>query len=291
MLSSHIDGMISHLLSRNSGKSLNSRIPERQILTMCQEAIDVLASQPPLLELSEPIRICGDIHGQYSDLLRLFRQNGFPPDTTYLFLGDYVDRGKHSLETIYQYPEHFFLLRGNHECKLINTFMGSTRNAIGGTEAFECGKLSRCFRHASFFSSCRRANSVHAWWSQSSLNSMKQLRQIRRPVDPKNPSMLIDCFGLIRILGLLVGVLTLGACLTSRVVQDGYEFFASRKLVTIFSAPHYCGQFDNAAATMYVDENLSVSFSVLRPALNRKTSTEGSSSIRSARLHKRRHRL
>ncbi|PIO57795.1 hypothetical protein TELCIR_20785, partial [Teladorsagia circumcincta] len=46
-----------------------------------------------------------------------------------------------------------------------------------------------------------------------------------------------------------------------QVVQDGYEFFANRKLVTIFSAPHYCGQFDNAAALMNVDENL-----ILRPS-------------------------
>uniref|UniRef100_A0AC35FCI8 Uncharacterized protein n=1 Tax=Panagrolaimus sp. PS1159 TaxID=55785 RepID=A0AC35FCI8_9BILA len=49
------------------------------------------------------------------------------------------------------------------------------------------------------------------------------------------------------------------------VVQDGYEFFANRRLVTIFSAPHYCGQFDNAAATMAVAEDLSCSFSVYRP--------------------------
>src|ERR1700712_641309 len=73
----------------------------------------------------------GDIHGQYFDLLRLFEYGGYPPESNYLFLGDYVDRGKQSLETIclmlsykIKFPDNFFLMRGNHECASINRIYG-----------------------------------------------------------------------------------------------------------------------------------------------------------------------
>ena len=73
----------------------------------------------------------GDIHGQYADLLNMISKAGEPGTLNYLFLGDYVDRGKQSLETIclllaykIKYPENFFLLRGNHECASINRIYG-----------------------------------------------------------------------------------------------------------------------------------------------------------------------
>lgn len=120
-----VDDFIQRLLdvgyTGKVSKSLCLKGPE--IVAICQAAREIFLSQPTLIELSPPVKIVGDVHGQYSDLIRLFEMCGFPPASNYLFLGDYVDRGKQSLETFLlllcykiKYPENFFLLRGNHEC-------------------------------------------------------------------------------------------------------------------------------------------------------------------------------
>lgn len=120
-----VDDMIQRLLDVGyTGKVSKSLcLKNAEIAGICQAAREVFLNQPTLVELSPPVKIVGDVHGQYSDLIRLFEMCGFPPAANYLFLGDYVDRGKQSLETILlllcykiKYPENFFLLRGNHEC-------------------------------------------------------------------------------------------------------------------------------------------------------------------------------
>lgn len=120
-----IDDIIQRLLDVGyTGKVSKSLcLKNSEITAICMAARDIFLSQPTLIELSPPVKIVGDVHGQYSDLIRLFEMCGFPPSANYLFLGDYVDRGKQSLETILlllcykiKYPENFFLLRGNHEC-------------------------------------------------------------------------------------------------------------------------------------------------------------------------------
>ena len=80
-------------------------------------------SQPMLLKLHAPLTVGTDVHGQYYDLLRFMNNAGTPPHTNYLFLGDYVDRGKQSIESLclllafkIKYPNKVHLLRGNHEC-------------------------------------------------------------------------------------------------------------------------------------------------------------------------------
>jgi len=134
------------VLVRGSRPGKQVQLAEYEIRFLCTKAREIFINQPILLELEAPLKICGiyllsslclsrltagDIHGQYYDLLRLFEYGGFPPEANYLFLGDYVDRGKQSLETIclllaykIKYPENFFILRGNHECASINRIYG-----------------------------------------------------------------------------------------------------------------------------------------------------------------------
>ncbi|VDK60095.1 unnamed protein product [Cylicostephanus goldi] len=100
-------------------------------------AKQLFTSQPMMLECSVPLNVCGDIHGQLSDLVRLFDMVGWPPTVNYLFLGDYIDRGRWSIETIMlllliklKYPDNFLLLRGNHETVIVNRIYGFYEDLI-----------------------------------------------------------------------------------------------------------------------------------------------------------------
>ena len=111
--------------------SQNNQLTQEEIKILCTKSLEIFMEESVLLEISAPVNICGDTHGQYNDLLRLFEFGGRPPKTNYLFLGDYVDRGKNSIETMglllaykIKYPNNIFLLRGNHESELINHVYG-----------------------------------------------------------------------------------------------------------------------------------------------------------------------
>ncbi|VDL78634.1 unnamed protein product [Nippostrongylus brasiliensis] len=251
--------MIIRLLSvATPGYSLVSNVKESELMNLCTIARQVFLSQASLLEVQPPIKICGDIHGQYaaivllSDLLRLFNKSGFPPDVNYLFLGDYVDRGQQNLECIalffcykIKYPGNFFTLRGNHECSPINRVYG-------------------------FFEECnRRYQSTRLWLQfQDAFAALPftalvagKILCMHGGLSPKGWAA--NLRGVSYAFGKdVVDEMTVMLNIELVVVQDGYEFFANRKLVTIFSAPHYCGQFDNAGALMTVDGNLVCSFTV-----------------------------
>merc|ERR1711874_602247 len=128
----NIDNIIQRLLEvRGSRPGKTVQMTEAEVRGLCLKSRELYLQQPILLELEAPLKICGDIHGQYTDLLRIFEHGGFPPEANYLFLGDYVDRGKKSIETIcllfaykIKFPENFFLLRGNHETPSISRIYG-----------------------------------------------------------------------------------------------------------------------------------------------------------------------
>ena len=256
---------------------------------------EIFLSQPCLLELEAPLKICGDVHGQYSDLLRLFEYGGFPPEANYLFLGDYVDRGKQGLEVIclllaykVKYPENFFLLRGNHECNSISRIYGfydecKRRYNIKLWRVF-CDVFN-CLPFAAIVD--EKIFCIHGGPSPE-LKDLQQIVQIKRPTDIPDMGMLCDflwsdpdadlqgwgendrgvsyTYGTDVVADFLAKFDFDLVVRAHQVVENGYEFFGKRQLVTVFSAPNYCGEFDNAGAMMTVDENLMCSFQILKPA-------------------------
>ncbi|CAM38418.1 putative serine/threonine-protein phosphatase PP1 [Leishmania braziliensis MHOM/BR/75/M2904] len=285
--------LIEKLLAvRGASSQRQVLIKEDDIHVVLETVREIFMSQPMLLEIRPPVRVCGDTHGQYYDLLRIFEKCGFPPYSNYLFLGDYVDRGKHSVETIilqfcYKivYRENFFLLRGNHECASINKMYGffddvKRRYNIKLFKAFTdvfntmpvCCVISE------------KIICMHGGLSPD-LIDLTTINEILRPCDVPDRGILCDLLwadpenevrGFLesdRGVSYLFGEDIVNDFLdmvdmdlivrAHQVVQRGYEFFASRQLVTVFSAPNYCGEFDNDAAVMNIDDKLQCSFLII----------------------------
>jgi len=270
-------------------------VAQKDVVLLLRKMKEIFLAQPMMLELAAPVKIVGDIHGQYTDLLRLFDECGWPSaEVHYLFLGDYVDRGPNGLEAVLlllcykaKYPTAFHMLRGNHECAAINRIYGfcdECKRAYGlklwkqFNDVFNCMPVAASIDEKIF---C-----VHGGLSPE-LRSLDQIAAIRRPTDVPDAGMMCDFLwadpephtsgwaeserGVSYTFGpdvvrkflehhdfdLLVRA--------HQVVEDGYEFFAGRQLVTLFSAPNYCGEFDNAGAVMSIDETLMCSFHIIKP--------------------------
>uniref|UniRef100_A0A915EPM9 Serine/threonine-protein phosphatase n=1 Tax=Ditylenchus dipsaci TaxID=166011 RepID=A0A915EPM9_9BILA len=242
------------------------------------------------------------IHGQYSDLLKIFEVCGLPYKHKYLFLGDYVDRGRHSLEVIVlllalkvQFPKHFFLLRGNHEVRKINSVYGFRDELVARYPAVD----DWMSLHAAFndvFAEMPLAAVVsgkiicmHGGISEQ-LNSLDDIRKIKRPIYTLQPGLMQDLiwadpqvgiegfqFNANRQVSVLFGEDMVWKKLGQLgcemififyfwVTEYGHAFFANRKLVTVFSASRYYAEICNWGSVAVVDSSLRMSFRSFKPS-------------------------
>ena len=287
-----IDKIILKLVKNNPKKPVS--LTEKEIQLLCKKCKKIFGQQDALLNLSSPIKVCGDIHGQFYDLLRLFGFNGYPPNSNYLFLGDYVDRGKQSIETIsllfalkIKYPENIFMLRGNHESSKINRIYGFYDECKKRYDKKIWKLFSDTFNYLPIAAIIEgKIFCIHGGLSPK-LFSLEQIQTIQRPTEIPDDGLLCDLLwsdpnnkisgwrendrGMSYIFGIDVVdrfLLKFGfdlICRAHQVVEEGYQFFGKKQLVTIFSAPNYCGEFNNAGAIMNVDETLMCSFQALKP--------------------------
>ena len=276
-------------------KTLNNQI----LLEIIMRVSPIFQNEPQLLELQldskGPIYVCGDIHGQFDDLLKIFRNIGFPPNITLLFLGDYVDRGDSSLEVIallflfkIKYPKSIYMLRGNHECHTVNRMYGfyeecqKKSNLLvwkGFNQVFSnlpvaalidnkifCvhGGLSPKLIDVRSINNIKKGTRIpdsgllcDLMWADPATNQKDEFMDNDRGVSYTFNQSVVNKFMGLNKLDLI--------CRAHQVCDGGYEFSFGHKLVTVFSAPNYCGEYGNSAAVMKVDKDLTCSFIILRP--------------------------
>lgn len=273
--------------------NINSRV----IIKLCDLVLNIFKNEPNTLYLEAPLYIFGDIHGQFSDMIHFLEMTGLPPNNKFLFMGDYVDRGNNSIEVCVllfalkiKFPNCIQVLRGNHECPEINkmygllseceTRFGNDANivfnkinqvlcslplcAIINNKVF-CvhGGISPHLRKVSDIQSINRFCTIpddgllcDLLWSDPSTSSEKWGMNSRGVSCTYNPES-IHTFLKNNKLQLL--------CRAHQLVSEGYKFFANNKLVTVFSAPNYCGNCGNDGAVMKISENLECSFIIIKP--------------------------
>ena len=274
-------------------------IKEDECNYVIDKAYGILEKEESLLKISAPLYICGDIHGQYYDLLRVFDILKYPPQSTFLFLGDYVDRGKQSLECLLlllclkiKYPDKIFLLRGNHECEALNKMYGFF-DECKRRLSIKCFKKIITLFNIMPISALINENilCMHGGLSKD-LQNIEQINKILRPTDIPNEGLLCDIlwsdpneslnedfgsnernisvtFSKDVVKNFLEKNNLDLICRAHQVVEEGFEFFADMKLVTIFTAPNYMGEFDNNGGILEVGEDLLCKFHVLRPNFER----------------------
>ena len=268
-------------------------LPERDFRDLCEYVTDILFDESTCQPVEAPVAICGDVHGQFHDLLELFRCGGEVPFQKYIFMGDFVDRGYNSVETMTlllmlkaRWPHRIYLLRGNHESRQVTQVYGFYDECLRKygnanpwkycTEVFDTMPLAALVEG--------EVLCVHGGLSPD-LRTVDQMRVIDRKMeipqegpfcdlmwsDPEE----IDTWAVSpRGAGWLFGAsvtadfheangVTL-ICRAHQLVQEGYKYMFSDQLVTVWSCPNYCYRCGNVAAILQLDENLNRDYKVFR---------------------------
>jgi len=259
---------------------------EIELKQLCDMVKEILMEESNVQPVNSPVTVCGDIHGQFYDLLELFHQGGHIPDSSYIFMGDFVDRGHHSVETLQlllcykaRYPDKITLLRGNHECRQVTQVYGFYDECFrkyGSANAWKyCTEVFDYFVLASVIDG--RVLCVHGGLSPV-ISTIDQIRLLERNQeiphegpfcdlmwsDPEDietwavnqrgagwlfGSKVTSQFNHINNLELI--------CRAHQLVQEGYKYmFPEKNLITVWSAPNYCYRCGNIASILVFDEHL-----------------------------------
>mmetsp|Transcript_34129 Transcript_34129/g.88085 ORF Transcript_34129/g.88085 Transcript_34129/m.88085 type:complete len:317 (-) Transcript_34129:1390-2340(-) len=258
-----------------------------EVELLCSKVTEVLAGEPNVRSVLSPVTIVGDVHGQFFDLLELFSVAGPCPSTNYVFLGDYVDRGHHSVEVItllfclkLRYPDRVTLVRGNHESRSISTVYGfyaeCMRKYDGNvvvwkyvTDVFDYLCLAAVVEDAKIL--C-----VHGGLSPTApnLDSLDYINRFQELPpegtlsdlvwsDP-DPTGAVKGFGVSpRGAGYLFGEEVVKAFLwendldcivrAHQLCMSGYQILFNESLFTVWSAPNYCYRCGNVASVLEVN--------------------------------------
>ena len=164
----------------------------QSIKALSDRAKDTFMLQETLIDVEPPVYVVGDLHGNIFDLIRILVLSGPPPANRFLFLGDYVDRGQYSVEIIAllfafmaKYPQHMFLIRGNHEFERVNSVYGfrqEVENIYGSAAADLYTVINKCFNYMPLAALVKGdIFCVHGGISPQ-VSSYRQLKRVKRPI-------------------------------------------------------------------------------------------------------------
>lgn len=266
------------------------------LLFLAFTSAESLEKQPTVLRIAAPINIVGDLHGQYWDLLQFLKMGGDPKDNKYLFMGDYVDRGKNSIELLvhllclqYLYPENVFLIRGNHECREVSSQYGFQKECEDRYTIEVWEEFSNTFDYLPLCAIVQDTIfCVHGGLSPN-LESISDIENVTRPVDIPSEGFLANLlwsdplfgiegfmksdrgagyvFGFDAAEEFLVNNDLELLCRAHQCVPEGYDFpyAGEQNVITVFSASNYGGVYHNKGAMLQVGENKACSCQTLDP--------------------------